>query len=353
MKKLSILSITLLAVFVAYSCDKGELGPVANTTNPGSPSITAPESGQSYTMSQDQAEDTLMTIEWSEPDFGFAAAPTYLVELGTAGNEFSDPIELGSVQQTSLPIVVSDFNNKLLSAGLQGDQSHEMQLRVTASVSDSVSKAVSEPVDISITPYIVEVNYPEIYVPGGYQSASGYTADWSPADAPPLYSIESNDQYEGYVNIANDNSEFKFTDERNWDLNWGDDGADGTLEQNGGNIIASTAGYYKMNVNLNDMTYEVLNTTWGLIGSATANGWDSDEDMTYDPDTKVWTITTDLSAGEIKFRANDAWNLDYGDTGADGNLDQGGDNIVVDEAGNYTITLNLSEAPYTYQLEQN
>ena len=354
MKKLSILLLSIFCIAALASCDKGEMGPVANTTNPSSPDITSPSSGESFAMSQDNSEDTLMTIQWTEPDYGFSSAPTYTVEMGVTGNDFSDPMEIATVQQTSLPVITSDLNNMLLSAGFQAEQSHSLQLRIVASISDSVSKAISETVDISITPYTVEINYPKIYVPGSYQDASGYTSNWSPADAPALYSVESNDQYEGYVHMANSGNEFKFTRERNWaDGDWGDDGADGTLDPGGANIALSNSGYYKMNVDLNGMTYSITNTQWGVIGSATANGWDSDQDMSYDPQTKVWTVTLDLTAGEMKFRANDAWDLNYGDSDGDGDLEAGGSNIPVDEAGNYTITLNLSEAPYTYTLDKN
>ncbi|MDX1637564.1 MAG: SusE domain-containing protein [Balneolaceae bacterium] len=351
MKKLTILLLAIFAVVALASCDKDELGPVMSS-DPGAPSITSPESGQSYDLTADQAEDTLLTFEWTEPDYGFPSAPTFAVEMSMAG-DFSDAVELGTTNQTALSVVVSGMNNTLLSSGATANQTFDVAFRVISNISDSVDQQVSEPITLSFTPYLVDIQFPEIYVPGGYQSASGYTNDWSPADAPPLFSVNSNDKYEGYVYIANDNSEFKFTKERNWDLNWGDDGGDGTLEENGVNIPAATAGYYKINVDLNTLTYETLNTDWGLIGSATPDGWDSDQDMSYDPDTKVWTITLDLTAAELKFRANDAWDLNYGDDEGDGTLEAGGGNIPVSEAGNYTVTLDLSDAPYTYSLTKN
>lgn len=197
------------------------------------------------------------------------------------------------------------------------------------------------------------VEYPAIYVPGGYQSAAGYSdEDWSPQTAPTLASVNSDGNYEAYIYFANDGDQFKFTAEPNWDLNWGDTGADGTLEQNGDNLTVEEAGYYKINVNINDLTYSIQKTHWGIIGSATANGWDSDQDMEFDPATKTWIAEIDLSAGEIKFRANDDWGLNYGDSGVDGILDAGGDNIAIAEAGSYKITLMLGTPDYTYTLEK-
>jgi len=96
--------------------------------------------------------------------------------------------------------------------------------------------------------------YPEIYVPGGYQAASGYTNDWSPADAPALISENSNDVYTGLVYFASPGSEFKFTPIRDWAQ--GDyGGSNGTLTNGGDNLVAQNSGVYEITVDLNTMTY--------------------------------------------------------------------------------------------------
>jgi len=195
------------------------------------------------------------------------------------------------------------------------------------------------------------VAYPVIYVPGGYQSGSGYSAgDWSPGDAPQLASVSSDDKYEGYIYFAAD-AEFKFTAGPSWDLNWGDDGANGTLEQNGANLKA-TAGYYKINVDLNTMTYSLVKTDWGLIGDATPGGWDTDTNMEYDPVTKMWKLIVELGSGGYKFRANDGWDINLGDTGADGILEYGGDNIASPGVGRYEIKLKLGTPDYSFTIEK-
>lgn len=193
-------------------------------------------------------------------------------------------------------------------------------------------------------------DYPVIYVPGGYQAGSGYGGDWTPAQAPNLASVNSDKNYEGYVYFAAGGS-FKFTQGPNWDVNWGDNGGDGTLETNGANLSVADAGYYKINVNLNDMTYTVLKTTWGIIGSASPGGWDTDTNMEFDPETKTWTAEIDLKAGDIKFRANDGWDINYGDNGANGSLEANGSNIAI-AAGSYKISMKLGTPDYTYVIEK-
>lgn len=108
--------------------------------------------------------------------------------------------------------------------------------------------------------------------------------------------------------------------------------------------MTEAAGYYKVDVDLETKSYDLTPiTTIGIIGSASPNGWDSDVDMTYVPynaETKelgYWEIKdVTFTSGEIKFRANDDWAINWGgDTNA---LTQGGDNISVD-AGKYDIKL--------------
>lgn len=187
--------------------------------------------------------------------------------------------------------------------------------------------------------------YPVIYVPGGYQG-------WNPETANQLSSRNNDNTYEGYVYFPDAGSEFKFTLGPNWDNNFGDDGANGTLDQNGANLKVVEAGFYKINVDLNAQTYSLLKTTWGIIGSATPDGWNSDQDMTYDPAEGAWRIQLNLVAGEVKFRANDDWGLNYGDDGADALLAENAANVVIPSAGTYLIKLFLKKPDYTYSIER-
>ncbi len=67
--------------------------------------------------------------------------------------------------------------------------------------------------------------------------------------------------------------------------------------------------------------------------------------MTWDAAGKVMKATLNLTVGEIKFRANDGWDLNLGgDLNA---LTIGGDNIQITSAGSYTVTLNLAASKAT------
>ena len=51
---------------------------------------------------------------------------------------------------------------------------------------------------------------------------------------------------------------------------------------------------YRLNVNINDKTYTTELTNWGVIGSATPTGWDSDTDMVFDEVSGTLKLTLDL-----------------------------------------------------------
>ncbi len=200
-----------------------------------------------------------------------------------------------------------------------------------------------------------------IAVPGNHQG-------WDPPTAPQLEaSSASTTDYEGYVWLdgghkfvgPDSNGDF------NWgNIDWGDDGSFTGILSVGSptNLEAAPAGHYFIQVDTGALTYSEIKYNWSVTGDATPLGWPAgpdgtsgqDQDMTYDAVTGTWTITLDLAAGQLKFRANDAWAWNYGDTGADGSLENNGDNLVITAAGNYTVVLDLSTPrAYTYSVTLN
>jgi hypothetical protein len=159
--------------------------------------------------------------------------------------------------------------------------------------------------------------------------------EWN--DETPLTFDPASDTWRGVMHLTA--AEIKFRANHDWGLNYGSDAADGTLTAGGANIPIAVEADYAIVLDLstpNEYTYAV--NRWGIIGDATPGGWDSDQNMTWDEVNQVFTVTLDLTAGTFKFRANDDWGLNYG-----GNIDslsEGGDNIPIDEAGNYTITFD-------------
>ncbi|MBS1748134.1 MAG: SusE domain-containing protein [Bacteroidetes bacterium] len=196
----------------------------------------------------------------------------------------------------------------------------------------------------TVTPVTV---FSQLYVAGDYQG-------WNPGTAPALASVNNDNKYEGYVNVpAGGTYEFKITSEPDWNgTNYGDGGS-GTLSTSGSNLVFPGGGYYKINIDLDALTYSITPaSTWGVIGSFAGSGWGTDADMTFNSGDNSWSTTITLADGdEFKFRANHDWGLNYGDTNADGSLEPGGDNLKGWPAGTYNVTLYLNNAGfYTYKL---
>lgn len=342
MKQLLYIFISFTGIIIFSSCEEDEI--VKISSNPIAPEIISPTEGQSISYTEPDANSTI-TFVISPADYGFEASINYEIQIDKVDNTFKDVVTLTSGYTDTLTATVDQLNTTLLSMKFIEDVENSFEMRVMAVVSAEVDTLYSETILVKATPYLVKINYPDLQVPGAYQG-------WDPANADSVESVNMDDSYEGYIWITA--GEFKFTQGKSWDTNWGDDGDDGTLDPGGANISVTEDGFYKININLKTLTYTILKTEWGLIGSATPGGWDADTDMTYNETTGVWELTVDLIVGEIKFRANDDWDLNYGDGDGDGKLDQEGDNnIAIPEAGNYTVTFDVSHLPYTYSLIKN
>jgi hypothetical protein len=248
-------------------------------------------------------------------------------------------------------MTISEFNTALVSVGLNPFTKANIDVRIKSDIGSQKELATySEPITISATPFTTDL--PTIAVPGNHQG-------WDPATAPLLSAPEFGaTNYEGYVWLDGGHKFLAPDGSGNFDwgnTDWGDDGTmSGKLVADNETDIDVPSGHYLIQVDTESLTYSETAYKWGLIGSGTSGNWDSDQDMTYDAASKKWTITLDLSAEEIKFRANDSWDWDYGDTGEDGSLEAGGDNIKVVTAGNYTVVLDLNTPrEYTYKLTLN
>jgi len=354
MKKLSIF-ILVIGLFSLLSCKKDETKTILSSS-PGAPGLTIP-GGTTMVLLKPNKADTLI-YTWSAVNYGVQVIPTYTLQMDLHNNNFSNPSSLGSVDLLkSLIVIIGDLNGKLvpLLDDPQVMQPLAMDFRIMTVLKnkdggllDSIKPVYSAVIQQTITPYYAPIVYPMLAVPGSYQA-------WNVTDSSTaIASVTFNNLYEGYTWFPDANTEFKFA-KFSWDAdkNWGSNAGDGKLNAAGSNIKVTDPGYYKLNADLGGLTYGAVKTTWAVIGDATPGGWNTDTPMTYDPTTKVWTVTVQLTTGGIKFRANGAWDINYGDSKTIGSLILNGTNIASPGAGSYTITLNLSNPVYKYKFVKN
>jgi hypothetical protein len=332
----------LLGMLLMVSCDEEAVKPVVDITgaNSVSPALTNAATG-SGELSLANANETFETFIWSAASYGQDLAVSYSLEMDVT-EAFTSATTLKTTEDLSVSVTQNDVNNTAILLEMELLKEGTAYFRVVSKINgvESLLPLQSSVVSRIITPYETLIDYPKIYLPGAYQG-------WNPAgdDAGNLYSYDFNNKYENIL-YFDDAYEFKITVGQSWDLNYG--GSGGVLEQNGANFSVPAAGAYLIKADIGALTYSIEAVDyWGLIGSATPGGWDSDTDMTYNGQRQMWEVTTDLVAGEFKFRANDGWDLNYGDSGTDGSLDANGDNIQLSSDGNYTIRLDITNNTYS------
>lgn len=285
----------------------------------------------------------MLTFEVTPVDPGFNASAKYILEAAAAGTDFATPVEIMSKDvATDFIIAESDLNGILLKL-FPPDAAASVDFRVRAILVVDAGTGAN----------------------GVGDKAFEYTSDIKTADVtlygfPRLNLINSGmDQkiesplgdgnYSGYVKL---NKDMPFTlNDPDAGKTYGKSG--GALAENGDGITVDASGWYMLTVSVPDLTYSTSAYMIGLVGSATPNGWDTpDQKMDYDAAKGVWTITADLVVGEIKFRKNDGWAWNLG--GDVNGLTQGGANIPISEAGNYTITLTIiNDATGTCTITKN
>ncbi len=176
--------------------------------------------------------------------------------------------------------------------------------------------------------------------------------EWTGPDLPLEY-VPTTDTWKAIVTLKK--GEIKFRKNNTWGGDYGDADNNGVLDTDADNNIAVDAGNYLVEVNFNDLNYSLTPIDiWGVVGSATPNGWDGpDITMTMDfRKDRVWYVKgATLTDGEIKFRKNNTWGGDYGDADNNGVLDTDADNNIAVTAGTYDIVVDFNnpDAP-TYTL---
>ena len=364
MRNITKTLIALLGI-VAFSCSTDDVEDRPNIAGIDSAVLVAPEEGSLYVLTQNSAANQAERFVWTDANYDGNVAVNYTVEMDLEGAGFLNPQSLGSsISGNQLAVTEETLNTAALTLiGAPSETPTNFEIRVKSFLGDTDSPQsimYSNTVIITVTPFIfVSDELPRIFVVGNFLGASGYGADWTPGDAVPISASEiGGTDFEGYVYMNMASAEFKFLPTNtSFDGDFGDDGTfSGVLVQEGEvNAQLTGPGYFLIKADTALLTYAATPMEWGIIGSATPTGWDADTNMTYDPATKKWSIVIDLVGGqELKFRANDAWTINFGDSGADGSLEQDGSNIAVAASGTYTVVLDLSTPrEYTYSVTLN
>lgn len=314
-------------------------------------------SADQVVLEEADSSDNVISLSWPAVDYFVTAPVTYSIQFTTPGDAtaWANAYEL-LVGDDALTAAITGRQLNVIGTELGLEPGIEQQL--ICRVKSFVDRAAYSQIEyFKLTTYKEFAGYSSLWVPGAY-------VGWDPSVAPVIVSVEDDDVYEGYLYFPA--GEIKLTAQPAWEpMAYGDGGAGNLIEANyaGGNFNISEEGYYILAADLNEMKYLLVKMNWGIIGGATPNGWSSDTPMSYNPETQKWSVTCNMvAAGSFKFRANGAWQYDFG-------LDDEGNmaycnhpwktyvdrpQFTVPSDGNYTITLDLSDpGNYKYSIIKN
>jgi len=342
-----ISAVAILASLTACNSDIEQIK--YNPANASNGALTA--SVTDIRLTAASTKQNVLTLNWGKSDFGLDVAVKYTVLMDTHGSDFSDAYTLASSGGTEVTLTGKELNAAVLALQQKKNPNAEVDyseqavdICVSSTFSEDVTPLLTNVVAMTVTPYAGKLEYRKIAVPGSHQG-------WDPTNySQALYATDTSKPqvYEGYIYLGA-GDEFKFAD-GSWDVNWGS--SDGkTLEPGGANIKADQAGCYYIQIDLESLTYKMELANWSLVGDA-VGGWDNDIDMEYDKDNNVYrAIYTFDGSGQFKFRANHAWDRNYGldPDGDEGDLKLGGDNITP-LPGEYTVTLSFVDGYPKYTL---
>jgi len=289
---------------------------------------------------EDNQDEIALNTNWAAPDFGFDAAPTYKLLVDLATGDFSNAVTLDVGDDLEKSFATLELNSIALGLGAEADAPSDLIVKLQGFVGGQLLINTSAKT-VNVTPYSSILDLTTRW--GVIGSAAN---DWGATPDLPFFTTSTAGILVAYVTLTD--GEIKFREDSLWTNNYGDTGADGTLDA-GGDNIAVTAGSYKILMNLTNLTYTIETFSIGIIGSA-YNDWGAtpDFDLRYDSYSDQFRGIVKLEDGEMKFRTNNDWGTNYGDTGLDGVLDLAGDNIVT-TAGRYIVTINLNDLSYSLE----
>jgi starch-binding outer membrane protein SusE/F len=332
------LLLSLIVVFTA--CEKDQLQAVLNSNATPVVSLSAP----SVVLSKDLENNEVLSITWSSPNFGYDAAPVYAILLDKKGGDFSKAFNYSAGKDLKKTFKGAELNNILVALGLPAGSASDLDIKVQARLSEK--SVLTSPLSaLKATGYLDKL---DLSSPWGVVG-SAYNEWGAFADAE-FFKTSEKDVFVSYVTLKD--GEFKIRKNNDWAVNYGDDGANGTLEAGGANMM-SKAGQYKIVFNAAKLTIKVEKYSWGVVGSA-FNDWGATPDggLSYDPFSDQWRGILTLKDGEFKIRQNSDWAVNYGDDGANGTLEAGGANVAV-KKGTYLITANFNDNKFTVQKVSN
>lgn len=365
LKNISKIVIAFISI-LAVSCNADDVDnrPVLESVS--APEMTLPLTGKTFVLTENNANNEADLFKWTAAEYSHDVVVSYTLLIDAKDGDFTNAQTLASTSDINQASVsVKTLNQAAIELGAVPGTAKLFDVKVKCNVAGSTAMETEETITISITAYSGLLAYP---FTDWYLVGDATVADWNNNNGnQPMFRSGSNAKlykYTGYFKAGY----FKVISTLgSWTPMYGM-GDGGSLVYRATNADADpasfnipTAGYYTFSMNLQTLTYTLVPynasaattyTTIGFIGSSrtgTDAGWGEDTDMvqsTFDP--HIWTLTISLFDGKGKFRANNAWDVNWGgDTAFSGYTANGasGGDIPVSKS-KYKVYFNDLDGSY-------
>lgn len=373
MKKFSILLLAFVALLSFNACTQDD--DIVFVAQPDPEGIQFSNSLQNtYVLPSGNPDNLAERFVWNEVDFEAPTTISYELQ-GSASEAFDSYMVIGNTGSNNLGVTIGQMLDLAEEAGLDNDPETEMPntgtvyFKVRAFAGEGEGNALEEFSEI----LSVNVELPEAEEEGEapkmelYLVGDATAAGWDPANNnTPLFRDGENENiyyFQGRFAGGADVEGFKFLQTNEWQPQWGLSNGELTnsdiLGEDPNAFPVEDDAYYSLMVNVDEMTYtwEAIDesaadvqTNIGIIGDSTPDGWDADTNMTQSEfNPHIWYIQgIELVDGFAKFRANDAWDINWGsETPLSGQTTSGGPDIPV-TAGTYDVWFNTLDGRYTF-----
>lgn len=337
MKKLfNIFFLAGLTALLFTACKKDEIKAVYN----GNSTVTLASTTTTLNLAADDSLQEAIKFTWNDANYQVdgdrsTLKVTYTLEIDTTGGTFVKPITASVVDAFEVKYLVKEINNLLIRYGLKPGVTRTMNARLSSSLYWEPSKATSNTVTLTVTPYQVKPT-PKFPVPDNlYIVGSATVGEWSNPVPVPTQQLTKIDEFtfgiivplkggQHYLLLPNNGS---------WDHKYAIANKDDPAFQTGGDLIVDggqdipappTDGLYKIIVNFVTGAYSVTpvandDTPANLyiVGDATPGGWNNPVPL---PDQQFektsnngFTLTLSLTGGKhyLFLPTNGSWDHKY------------------------------------------
>lgn len=357
-------SLFFIGIILFISCSPEENMQPEGQWDLSNPVLISPNSQQSEIILNEATPNETITFNWEAAISSAGYGVTYEVLLDTLGTtDFSNPIlklpSSNNGKGTSLSITYETLDRALAYSGFTANTSSDISYAIKAS---SLSKSSLTSEVVSIFRFVNETTPSKLFLSGTGAENNNVIADAIAFKRLTDSNNTPSNVHEVYTSLIA-GEPFKIFSERFLpSLQFG--GSNGVLERFGDGIVAEFSGPYRVQIDLDNNTYNLLKIDfWSMVGSPINGGWGGDEPLEYIGDG-IWKSTINLiNTGGFAFRANGDWSyLLKRVVGSNNQLVLESDapsqglsfeDIPSNQVGLFEVTLDLSSDGYNFTFEED